>query len=115
VLEKAVYFQLYEHCNKHNILVGKQFGFRNKLATTDAIYKVINKTLIALNDKIMIGGIFYDLEKTFDSINHDILISKLNFYGAKGKTMSWFKSYLNNRYQRVILTNNANCQNHHST
>jgi hypothetical protein len=79
VLEKAVFFQLYEHCNKHTILGGKQFGFRNKLATTDAIYKLINKTLIALNDKIMVGGIFCDLEKAFDSINHDILISKLNF------------------------------------
>jgi hypothetical protein len=63
----------------------------------------------------MVGGIFCNLEKAFDSINHDILISKLNFYGAKGKTMSWFKSYLSNRYQRVILKNNANCQNHHST
>jgi len=115
VLEKAVHSQLYEQCRKHNILAGEQFGFRNKLSTTDAIYKLINKTLIALNDKIMIGGIFCDLEKAFDSINHDILISKLNFYGAKGKTMSWFKSYLKNRYQTVTLTNKANCQNYHST
>jgi len=45
VLEKAVYFQLYDHCSKHNILSGEQFGFRNKLATTDAIYNLINKTL----------------------------------------------------------------------
>ena len=115
VLEKAVYNQLYDHCRKHNILVGEQFGFRNKLATTDAIYQLINKTLIALNEKIMVGGIFCDLEKAFDSINHDILVSKLKFYGAKGKTMSWFKSYLKNRYQRVTLTNKANSQNYHST
>ena len=115
VLEKAVYFQLYDHCSKHNILSGEQFGFRNKLVTTNAIYNLINKTLIALNDKIMVGGIFCDLEKAFDSINHDILISKLNFYGAKGKTMLWFKSYLKNRYQRVTLTNKSNCQNYYST
>ena len=57
VLEKAVHFQLYSHCSKHNILVGEQFGFRNKLSTTDAIYQLINKTQIALNDKIMVGGI----------------------------------------------------------
>jgi len=115
VLEKAVHFQLYEHCRKHNILAGERFGFRNKLSTTDAIYKLINKILIALNKKIMVGGIFCNLEKAFDSINHDILISKLNLYGVKGKTLSWFKSYLKNRYQRVTLTNKANCQNYHST
>jgi hypothetical protein len=103
VLEKTVYIQLYEHCRKHNMLVDEQFGFRNKVATINAIHKLINETQIALNDKIMVGGIFCELENAFDSINHDILISKLNFYGVKGKTMSWFKSYLSNRYQRVTL------------
>ena len=63
----------------------------------------------------MVGAIFCDLEKAFDSINHDVLISKLNFYGVKGKTLLWFKSYLSNRYQRVTLTNNVSCQNHLST
>ena len=63
----------------------------------------------------MVGDIFCDLEKAFDSINHNTLISKLKFYGAKGKTISWFQSYLKNRYQRVTLTNKANCQNYHST
>jgi hypothetical protein len=101
--------------DQHNILVDEQFGFRNKLATTDAIFKLINKIQIALNDKIMMGGIFCDLEKAFDSINHDILITKLNFYGVEGKTLLWFKSYLSNIYQRVTLTNNVNCQNHSFT
>jgi len=90
-LEKAVYIQLYEHCSNNNILVDEQFGFRNKLATTDAIFKLINETVIALNDKIMVGAIFCDLEKAFNSINHNILISKLNFHGVKGKTLLWFK------------------------
>jgi len=111
VLEKAAYIQLYEHCRKHNILVDEQFGFRNKLATTDATFKLINEVQIAFNEKIIVGGIFCDLEKAFDSTNHDILISKLNFYGAEGKTLLWFKLYLSNRYQRVILNNNVNCQN----
>jgi len=50
--------QLYEHCSTHNILVDEQFGFRNKLATTDAIFKLINEVQIALNEKIIVGGIF---------------------------------------------------------
>jgi hypothetical protein len=61
---------------------------------------------------MMVGGIFCDLKKAFDSISHGILISKLNFYGVKGKTKSWFQSYLSNRYQRVILIDNANYQKH---
>ena len=90
-------------------------GLISLLATTDAIFKLINEIQIALNEKIMVGGIFCNLEKAFDSINHNILISKLNFYGAEGKTLLWFKSYLSNRYQRVTFTNNVNCQNHSST
>ena len=90
MLEKTVYIQFYEHSSKNNILVDEQFGFRNKLATNIAIYKLINETQTALNNKIMVGGIFCDLEEAFDCINHNILISKLNFYGAKGKTNSWF-------------------------
>ena len=73
-MEKAVYTQLYEHCIKDNIVVDEQCGFRNKLATTDAIFKLINETQIALNDKIMVGAIFCDLEKALDSINYDKLI-----------------------------------------
>ena len=73
VLEKVVFTQLYEHCSKLNILVDEQFGFRNKLATTDAIFKLINETQTALNKKIIVGGIFCDLEKAFDSIHHEYI------------------------------------------
>jgi len=115
VLDKAAYIQLYKHCRKHNILVDEQFGFRTKLATTDAIFKLINEVQMALNEKIIVGGIFCNWENAFNSINHDILISKLNLYGVEGKTLLWFKSYFSNRYQRVILNNNVNCQNLSST
>ena len=115
MLEKAAYIPFYEHSSKNNILVDEQFGFRNKLATNNAIYKLLNETQTTLNNKIMAVGIFCNLEKAFDSINHNILISKLNFYGAKGKTNSWFKSYFSNRYQRITLTNMANNQNYLSS
>ena len=53
----------------------------------------------------MVGGIFCDLEKAFNSVNHKILLSKLEFYSVKGKAKLWFESYFRNRYQRVLITN----------
>jgi hypothetical protein len=94
VLEKAMNIQLLNHLYENNILVEEQFGFRTK----------INENLKALNSKNVIGGIFCDLEKAFDCVNHKILLSKLEFYGIKGKVKLWFESYLRNRYQRVLIT-----------
>jgi hypothetical protein len=60
---------------------------------------------MALNNKCIVGGIFCDLRKVFDCVSHDILLSKMEFYGIKGKLM---RSYLRGRYQRVILYRNGN-------
>jgi hypothetical protein len=58
-----------------------------------------------LNNKTMAGSIFCDLEKAFESVNHDILLSKLPYYGISGKAKLLLESYLQNRYQRVQITN----------
>jgi hypothetical protein len=54
-----------------------------------------------------VGGIFCDIRKSFDSVNHVILMSKLEFYGITGKTYQLLKSYLSDRYQRVLVGNNS--------
>jgi len=69
-----------------------------------AAYSLINEVLDALNSKKLVGGIFCDLKKAFDSVDH-ILLSKLEFYGIRGEFNELIKSYLNNRYQRVSITN----------
>jgi hypothetical protein len=56
-------------------------------------------------NKILVGGIFCDLKKAFDCVNHDILLSKLEFYGIVGKAYALLKSYLKDRYQRVLIDN----------
>jgi hypothetical protein len=76
--------QLLEHLNKNNILAEEQFGFSTKYSTDMAIYKLLNEIQKSLNSKNLIGGIFCDLETAFDCINHDFLLSKLEFYGIKG-------------------------------
>ena len=69
---------------------------------------------MARNKKIHIGGIFCDLTKAFDFVNHDILIAKLEHYGIQDATLNWFKSYLIDRKQSVKINVNRN-QTHSST
>jgi hypothetical protein len=68
-----------------------------------APYYLINNILEALNNKFIVGGIFCDLSKAFDCVNHIILLSKLEFYGITGSAFNLMKSYLNDRYQRVLI------------
>jgi hypothetical protein len=83
--------------------VETQFCFRKGIATEDAICKLTNEILIALNNKTMAGSIFCDLETAFDSVNHDVLLSKLSCYGISGKAKLLVESYLQNRYQTVQI------------
>jgi hypothetical protein len=64
-------------------------------------------TVLALNNKLTVGGLFCDLEKAFDSVNHDILLSKCEFYGFRGKTNALLRSYLSDRFQRVLISNSS--------
>ena len=105
-----MYKQLQDHLNKHSILAQEQFGFRSDSTTNKAMYKLINDTMNALDSKLIVGGIFFDLEKAFDCLNHDILLSKLQFYGVNGITRSWFVYYLQNRYMRVQITDEGSDQ-----
>jgi hypothetical protein len=59
--------------------------------------------LQALNDKKLVGGIFCDLTEAFDSVNHEILLVKLEFCGRRGTFYKLIASYLNDRYQRVVI------------
>jgi hypothetical protein len=74
VFKKIMYNQLQDHLLKFNILAEEQYGFRTNSSTDKAIYKLINEALMALNNKSAVGGIFFDLEKDFDCLNHNILM-----------------------------------------
>ena len=90
---------------RYNILAKEQYGFRNNSYTEKAIYHLINSILRALDSKMWVGGIFSDLTKASDYVNHDVLLSKLEFYGAVVGENNLIKSYLRKRYQRVLLKN----------
>ena len=105
MLEKVMYTRLESYFNKHNILYDYQFGFRNKYSTNLALIDLLDKLYSDLDNKNFVIGIYCDLQKAFDSCNHEILLYKLNYYGIRGITLNWFKSYLNNRTQYVSIDN----------
>ena len=67
-----------------------------------------------LNNRIIVGGLFCDLQKAFDCINYDILLSKMKFYGITGVANKLMESYLRNRYQRVIINAHNNSNGYYS-
>jgi hypothetical protein len=107
IFEKIFYTRLIHHLNHNHILVDEQFGFRTKSSMDLASYKLINNLLMSLNNKLLVGGVFCDLQKAFDCVDHDILSSKLNWYGISGKEYKLLSSYLKHRYHRVIITNKS--------
>jgi len=105
LFEKVMETRLLKHLTDHNILSKEQYGFRTKLKTDNATYQLTNEILNALNYNLLIGGIFCDLDKSFDYVNHKILLCELEFCGITGNHYKLYKSYLTNRYQRTLLYN----------
>jgi len=93
--------RLINHLNDCNLLRNEQYGFPPGLNNDNATYQLTNEMLCALNNKAPIGGIFCDLEKAFDCVNHEILLLNLKTYGITDNHYKLYKSYLNNRYQRT--------------
>jgi hypothetical protein len=107
VVEKIMYNRLVSHLKKHAILNTNQHGFQEKLSTDNAVYSLTNKILTALNNKSKAKGIFCDIEKAFDCINHDVLLHKLKIYGITGISKNLYSQYLKDRYQHVSLKDNV--------
>ena len=101
ILERLVFNRCMNYIDKNNLLNEKQFGFRPNHSTYMAMIELVDKIANAVERNETTVGIFLDLSKAFDTINHDILLYKLEYYGFRGVVLDWFKSYLSNRKQFV--------------
>jgi len=101
ILENVIYSRLIDHlCSV--ILNEHQYRFQSEKSTENASYLLLNEILSALNNKQMEGGLFCDLHKAFDCINHTMVLEKMKFYGVSVKFYNLIKSYLDGRYQKSL-------------
>ncbi len=103
VLEKIIRDRVMEYLKRIKLLNKSQFGFRSKHSTNHAIINLTEMALDSLENGLKVGGVFLDIAKAFDTVNHRLLLRKLEYYGFRGTTLMWFESYLTNREQYVSI------------
>ena len=112
ILERIVHDRCCNFLDAKEILYKRQYGFRHNHSTYMAVLDFIKDLNNAIDDNMYTAGIFMDLSKAFDTIDHDILLHKLYHYGFRGISYKWFENYLSNRKQFVSF-NGAQSSNEH--
>jgi len=104
ILQKLMFLRITNFLEHNNILYNRQFGFRSKHSTTNALITSVEQIYKAIDRGDYSASVLIDLQKAFDTVDHSILISKLNHYGIRGLPLSWFKSFLSQRSQFVSIS-----------
>ena len=103
VFERIVYEQLYAYLKEHDILCENQSRFCANHSTVTALLEATDSWAYNVDNGKINGVIFLDLKKAFDTVDHQILLSKLNYYGIHCKSFKWFQSYLENHTQKCSV------------
>ena len=105
VFEKIVFDQLYDYLITNGLLFERQYGFRKQHSTELVALELTDRIRREMDQNRIPFSVFLDLSKVFDTLNHHILLSKLEYYGIRSKALQWFKSYLTERQQFVEYQN----------
>ena len=103
ILEKIFNNRLMNFLNSNNLLYLRQYGFRKNMSTSMAIMELVENITTAMDNGKFTIGVFIDLKKAFDTVDHSILVTKLDHYGIRGVAKQWLSSYLENRKQYVCF------------
>jgi hypothetical protein len=106
IMEKIVHQQLYAYLDDHDYLCQAQSGFRKNFSTQSGLHRLTEYIYEALNNSEVVGMVAIDLKKAFDTVDHSILLQKLEHYGVRHVPFKWFNSYLSNRSQ-ISLVNST--------
>ena len=105
LLEKIVHRNMSNFMENNEILTELQHGFRKGLSTVSAVAELTDVFLSAINEGDASVAVFVDLKKAFDTVNHSILLKKLEHYGFRGEVLKWCRDYLTNRTQTTLANN----------
>ena len=101
VLEKLIHKRVYTFLDTNGQIYQSQYGFRMKHSCKHAMQELLGCILKGKERKQYTAAIFLDFSKAFDSLEHDVLLAKLEWYRIRGLANTWFRSYLSNRRMRV--------------
>lgn len=94
---------IYQFLTRHKIIFTQQFGFRKKYSTAQTLQNICQQLMDALDSGNFACGVFIDLQKAFDTVDHEILLKKLFHYGIRGKPLNLLRLYFSNRQQFVSI------------
>ena len=101
----CIYNRLFKCLTQCNSITNNQYGFRSGHSTSHALLEFIHKVVDVFDKKEIMIGLFLDLSKALDTLDHSILLYKLSNYGIRGTLLEWFQSYLIDRKQYVEIDN----------